>query len=336
MEYMQAQDKDIDVTQISEGEVFNTYPELCKALRCEVCGGNQKKKQLKEWQRYFNYEKDGNKFIITEVYNEPMSEEYRIAANAKYTGLIQNILLSYLSQQKQEVAYITQQGLWETFGMINERYMEMRERNRREELLNLSEDMTMFDINDFFKRSNTKFRDIVKVSLNSLKRRKLILFEEVYRVGVPIYDKYEYRGFEYRDATDSEKRYILKTERNLLKEFGFETDFQMFCSDKRDDYYDALDKFFQEEKGWRNVYYCYKFIYDKENIIEALGADEDVMKLNQLMVQALDTQADNNYNKKGITADNAVDRRFIERRPFYYHEGYPIRQRILTDNLIKR
>lgn len=326
----------LNTALLTEGQIFSGYPELCQTLNEQVCGGNQKKKQLKEWERYFRFEKDGRKFTIVEIYPEPLSEEYRVAANAKYTGLIQNILLSYLSQQKTEVAYITMQGLWEILGMINKRYTEMRERQNREQLLCLSDDMTMFDINDFFKRSNTKFRDIVKVSLNSLKRRKLILFEETYRIGEPIYDKNACRDFEYREATDTEKRYILKTEHDLLKKFGFETDFQMFCSDSREEYYSMLDHILLEEKDWRKVYFCYKFIYDRGNIVEAIEGNEQIMQLNQLIIQALDVQADNNYSKKGITSDTAALRLNVERNPFFYHEGYPARQRLLSNALVKR
>lgn len=335
MKAFQLDKKKLD--SLHQGDVFNNYPELCKATGMNIYDGYQKKKQLKELERYINYEKNGKQFIINEVYDEPLSEEYRIAANAKYTGLIQNILLSYLAQQKDETAYITQYNLWDILGMVNARYMRMREHDHREQLLTLSDDMTLFDVNDFFKRSNTKFRDIVKVSLNSLKRRKLLLFEEVYRVGVPIYDKYEYRGFEYRDATDDEKRYILRTEHNLLKEFGFETDFQMFCSNRREEYYDRLGEIFQEEKDWRNVYFCYKFIYDKENVIEAIENNNDVMEMNRLMIDALDTQADNNYAKRGESNMVAESGWVIgKKKAFCYYEGYPERQRVLSDNLIRR
>jgi hypothetical protein len=37
-------------------------------------GGNAKKAQIKEFERYFNYKKVGQKFIITEIYNEPLTK----------------------------------------------------------------------------------------------------------------------------------------------------------------------------------------------------------------------------------------------------------------------
>jgi len=327
---------EVDTTKITEGQIFDTYPELCRALGCEVYGGYQKTKQLKDFARYFKYEKSGKQYIITEIYTKPMSEEYRIAANAKYIMFVQNILLSYLSQQDNEIIYLTQQNLWMILGMINNKYTIMRTPHRREELMYLSEDMSIFDINHFFTRSNTKFRDIVKTALNSLKRRKLLLCDEVYRIGEIAGDDFFSSVMTYRDATDTERKYILRTERALLKEFGFETDYQLFSSDKRSLYYEKLEKIFQREKGWNNVYMCYKFIYDKSNIIAAINEDEEVKRMNDLIVDVLNEQAENNYKKYGVTADNMEERAIYEDRPFFYYQGYQNRQRLLTETLIRR
>lgn len=328
---------ELDTSKLTEGQVFETYPELCRALGCEPVKGNSKPKLLKEFERYFNYEKDGKRFIITEIYPEPISEEYRIAANAKYVTFVQNILLSYLSQQEEEIIYLSQQKLWTILGLVNNKYFTMRASHRREDLMKLSKDMSMFDINHFFTRSSLKFCDIVKNALNSLKRRKLLLYEEPHRIGELVTDHDFFRSdIIYRDATDTEKKYILKTERKTLKEFGFENTNQMLMSNKRIAYYEKLDKIFKEEKDWVHVYSCYKFIYDKSNIVEAINEDIEIQQMNQLVIDALNEQAENNYKKKGFTSDSAAIRVFDEDNPFFYYKGYQERQRILTDNLIRR
>ena len=329
---------ELDTSKLTEGQIFDTYPELCRTLGCEVYGGYQKTKQLKDFGRYFNYEKDGKKFIITEIYPEPMSEEYRIAANAKYVAFIQNILLSYLSQQEEEIVYITQQQLWTILGMVNNKYFLMRAPHRKEDLMKLSDDMTMFDITHFFSRSGMKFQDIIKTSLDSLKRRKLLLYERPYRIGELISDDdfFFHSGVVYREATDNEKKYILRTEKKIMNGLGFSDSFKLHASDKCITYYDKLEKTFKEEKGWNNVYLCYKFIYDKNNILEEINENEDVKKMNELIIEVLNEQAENNYKKKGYTSDSAVLRMFDEDNPFFYYKGYQERQRILTDNLIRR
>ena len=327
---------ELDTSKITEGQIFETYPDLCRALGCEPVKGNSKPKLLKEFERYFSYEKDGKKFIITEIYPEPMSEEYRIAANAKYVGLIQNLLLPYLAQQEGEITYVRKLKLWMILGMINSKYILMRAPHRKDDLMELSEDMTAFDINHFFSRSSTKFYDIIRTSLNSLKRRKLLLWEEPYRIGEVI-NVNNYRSeIIYRDATDAEKKYILKTERKVLKEFGYDSDYQIKTGNKRIAYYDRLSEIFKEEKGWVDVFSCYKFIYDKNNILEVINEDNDLKQLNEVIIQTLNEQAENNYKKKGYTSDNAVLRMFDEDKPFFYYEGYQRRQQVLTEALIRR
>ena len=57
--------------QIKKGDVYKNYKELCSALQESVKGGDSKISQLKEWSRFFNWKRQGYKFIITEIYNEP-------------------------------------------------------------------------------------------------------------------------------------------------------------------------------------------------------------------------------------------------------------------------
>lgn len=51
---------------IYEGLVVKSYRQLCELLEIEITGGNSKKAQLKELERFVKYHKEGNKFIIDE------------------------------------------------------------------------------------------------------------------------------------------------------------------------------------------------------------------------------------------------------------------------------
>ena len=58
--------------------------------------GNAKKAQLKEWARYFDYQKDGNKFIITEVFDEPLDKYDARTFNSGgsiYTNDLQTLIM---------------------------------------------------------------------------------------------------------------------------------------------------------------------------------------------------------------------------------------------------
>ena len=62
---------------IATGEVFKNYSALCTALDEPQKTGKSKQLQLLDWQRYFAYEKQGHKFIITEIFEEPKSTVYK-------------------------------------------------------------------------------------------------------------------------------------------------------------------------------------------------------------------------------------------------------------------
>lgn len=321
------------IGQLHVGQVFKNYPALCKALNLEPGGGNKKKKQLKELQLYLNYEVNNREYIITEIYDTPKTQPEKIAANSKYVSFVENILLSHLSKQKEETAYVTQQSLWTILGMVNDRYFPMRE--RKEELLSLNEKMDMVDINDFYTRSNLKFRDIIKRSIASLKRRKLIMCEETFKIGVGQYVSSTFESVDYHDASDAEKRYIIRTQHNLLKKYGCKDEFELFFRKDKGAYYEELNEVFYKEKGWRNVFFCYKLVFNKDNVLEEINEQDEILEFNEVILETLDTQADNNYAKKGIAASNALERYQNEKNPFFYFENYPSNQRILSENLIK-
>lgn len=327
----------LNIDNITEGQIFESYPELCRALGCSIYGGYQKTKQLNDFLRYFDYEKIDKRYVVKEVYAVPKETDTRTASNAKYVPVIHNILLSHLSKQSNDNVYMTQKHLWILLGLINEDYLIMRESHRIEELVKLSDDMSMIDIKDFYRRSGMKFRDIIKRSLDSLVRKEVIdSYKEVYRIGTIVSgDDFYYSGIEYRDATDSEERYIKRIKKQLLEEFGHKTEF--FTDDnKRNRFYDKFDRALGERRGWAKVYSCYKITRKKDVPVPDIDEESERKRLNQLIIDVLNEQAEDNYQKKGITADNATERSFDEEKPFFYYKGYQNRQRILTEALIRR
>lgn len=57
------------------GMVVKNYKELCNLLGQEIKNGKSKKYQLEEFSRYFDWEKSGQKFIITDIYDTPLTKE---------------------------------------------------------------------------------------------------------------------------------------------------------------------------------------------------------------------------------------------------------------------
>lgn len=67
----------VDTSGFAVGMVIKNYKELCNLLGQEVKSGKSKKLQLEDFKRYFDWEKSGQKFIITDIYDTPLTKEDR-------------------------------------------------------------------------------------------------------------------------------------------------------------------------------------------------------------------------------------------------------------------
>ena len=78
---------------------------MCKLLNIKQTSGYAKNKQLEELQSYCNYHKDGHKFIIDKVIENPVItlDEILKNKNNKYITLLADIVLEYLYNQLTEL-----------------------------------------------------------------------------------------------------------------------------------------------------------------------------------------------------------------------------------------
>ena len=58
------------IENLKVGQVIKSYRELCKLLEIKISAGSSKKAQIKEFNRFVKYHKEGNKFVIDEIYDE--------------------------------------------------------------------------------------------------------------------------------------------------------------------------------------------------------------------------------------------------------------------------
>ena len=60
-----------NIEKIYKGQRINNYKVLCDLVGWKVSAGDSKSYQLKDLKRYCKYKKDGNAFIIDEIFNIP-------------------------------------------------------------------------------------------------------------------------------------------------------------------------------------------------------------------------------------------------------------------------
>ena len=265
-----------------------TYKDLCDKLDIPYySSGNQKKAQLKELQRCFEFENVNRKLIITKIYDEPLPKIRNVAANALYVKYVECILLSHLSKQPDNKIYMTNQQLYYLLGMVNERFIEYAKNYKL--LEDKSNNLTYIDIKEFYERCNANLPDILNSSLNSLVRRVLIEHDKVYMIGIKNNDG----ELIYHEADDDERSEILKVKREVMTKFGVEIEIQIYLQGKKEEYYEELDKEFKDQYDWYKVYQTNKIIYCQKTAIQALPADK--VKLQKLM---LNNEVINKFNKQ--------------------------------------
>ena len=118
------------IQNLKQGQVIKNYKELCKILDIKVGAGNTKLAQLKELERYCKYKKDGNKFVIEEIYNNPLAKVDGRGKSAGsrnnykgiYAELADKLILDYLNSFNKSVINTTNNVIAEKIGLINHNF----------------------------------------------------------------------------------------------------------------------------------------------------------------------------------------------------------------------
>ena len=337
---------------LASGEI-HTYKTLCETLDEQRFSGNSKVKHLKELSRYFDfyYDKEMKRYIIRDTYDTPLPP--LSAANILYANHIKVILLTYLATHANEeegAIYISSQYLYKALGMINQQYIDMKSKDRKGELreslkkeLEEKNKKTFFDIEDktlnyyiknFYDRCRSKFSSIVESSLKSLDKQNYLTHCKAYNKYEKIFNeegedtgKTQYAGH----STDVETSDFLTIEVDIMKEFGFKTDQDIWFGGRTEEYWCRVNEEVQIlYPEISHIYRCHKIICSKENALKALSQEQvskEMHQLNEKILNYIDTQAENNVGRS------------IEKNPEdtskHLSSRYVDAQKYLSNKLIK-
>lgn len=312
-------DDHIDTSGLEIGMVVKNYKEMCRILRQEVCGGDSKKAQLKEWARYFLWEKKGQKFIILDIYDSPLSKEDGRQNKNIYVQYIGVILIKILSKQRSSKTpfYITTNQMWKLLGMINNNYKNISLDDLNDRITDYK--VSSFDMKKFYQRCNQRLRDILFSSLNRLEDRALIRYE--IETVIVFYDGEE---TVFLPANDQQKKMILKSERKVLKDMGLESKQHAYAKFKETEFFERVNAYLQEWYGWEYTFNRIKINYNKSDVLETVREDEMKLKndfeeiklqrlgLNDRVIEALyknaQTIMDNRHKKADEEYQKALDK----------------------------
>lgn len=363
VEIIETQDKtltELNTSNLREGLVVKNYKSMCSLLECDVCGGDSKKSQLKNWKRYFNYEKSGQKFIITEIYDTPFpSEDARKLKEGLYVKYIELLLLKYLSSCDGYQTKITKSNLYQILGLTNKNYYQLKSADNPYAIANIKNSIkencdtlvTEFDIHHFQQRAEAKLNKILYTALDSMSKRFLIKYHTEYVLRVPREDGQS--GYELEVASPRQVSLILEAQHRILDGMGYENITQVALRYKLKEFNERVDNYLSEHYGWLGFFSQLSIIYIndigreiplKAEEIRKLAPSVQRKQLNQIVIKSLNQQAheryDKNYNKAlDLMIEDSERRGFgikEEDSPkfFQYYPTYIEAQLELADYLI--
>lgn len=234
-------DGKMDISKIKKGAIFKNYKDMCQIINESIKTGEAKQNQLEDWQRYFEYEKNGRKFKINKVYTKPKLK----LSSIKYREIIKALVLDLLIHNKdRNNIQISNKKLLKQLEIVNNNYFYAQ--NKQSKLAAYTQ-IPIADIKDFYNSSGSLLKNNIDRALVELQKEAIIICDKITYICKlhPIIDKadngeemvrekIEKDQFgdnkkvkiidgnfveEYRPATEKEKDYILQVTNEKMIEY---------------------------------------------------------------------------------------------------------------------
>lgn len=268
----------MNLDNLTEGLIVKNYKEMCNLLDVEVKTGNSKRGQLKEFERYFKYTKQGHKFIIEEVFTEPKPKvDGRVnnggnIANTKYEDLMDRLIINLL---------ISYEYIEESFSSLMNNYFDFFTKEydklfkvgykRYAEINGLGKGVTM----TYQQKVSNIVEGCLETSLNRLHRQNIINYDK--RILI--------RGNDFEtDFADPEMEYLIAdTESKVYKELDM-TPFARSNPRKNRQFKNKVSEYL-DIMSYYNVY-CFELVDKAMDYVEE-DRDELVRRFINSVVDAV-------------------------------------------------
>lgn len=270
----------ININNLKEGQTIKNYKELCNILEVKISNGNSKIKQIKEMDHYFKYRKEGNKYIIEEIYINPTISINELK-QGKYIKQLSNIILEYLYNSN-ELDQVPLFKLLNILGVTNINYENVNK--YRKEYSQIAE-IHLASIYYFYSNTKMEFKRIIESCLNNLKKRRILNWNTC----VMIIDNNTNKI--YKGDKETEKL-IIDTEYIALKELNKSNMFELMKDKKALKQFNELVRL---ETGGLNYYYAYDLTVGNIALkCEYETIQKEKEELNNLIIGKLDNTFNSN------------------------------------------
>jgi hypothetical protein len=273
----------MNLNELHVGMEIKNYKEFCQLVGEKEKSGKSKKIQISEWQRYMNLERVGQKIIVKEIFDFPVEkiDSRRGREVIPYLEHSRKLILDLLAGEESGGNIVfSKHVLLKMLNMTNENYRVGKNHiHKIAKMMELNEN----NVYSFFNETSKKLTDHLEKTLQSLRNQALIFWNTEYwisyvvenepvkfkcktdqfgnkrRTPVTISEDRECMIIEKRKATDIEVEYILKTEREVLLNFGY--------NNKRDIvYYGKYNEYIEEVCNKLLEHYNIEYHFLKYNI----------------------------------------------------------------------
>ena len=311
--------------------VVKNYKTMCQLLEENECTGNSKKSQLKRWSRYLHWINDGHKFVIKEIYEEPLPvEDGRSDGNrAMYVRLIEWLLAQDLSKREGYTHTLTRKKWWNLLGMVNWRYKSIS----NDTIKSVSSLHTDTEIQWFYNRSYSILNEILRNALRSMCDRALIDYEIQTIIVKP--------NSEWFKASDSDIAKLQTVRRSVLKEMGLAKEKEAFYRGVQNEYYHKVNSIIKQQYQWVRYFKQIKIIFNPKNISDAIPElEQEINRERRRQIiddkkSCLNNEVVNRMNRDAARRnDEAINNCCSGKGYFLFPIDYIEAQKSLTDYLI--
>jgi hypothetical protein len=320
----------MNIENIKTGMIVKNYKEMCKLLDEDIKAGKSKTLQDKEWKRYFSYQKEGNKFIVNEIFQEPKPKVdlRKNGNNTIYGDIIQKLILDLLVQGKNNGSvFLSTNKLLRALSMINSNYSYCKENvPRLSKFIQIDES----NIYEFYDTTHGNLKRSLETSLNQLKSKSLIFWKPCITVcmktanidtnefGDIKIDKIEHRNNkclftvdstiheEHRRATSEEIEIILEVEKDIMNEMNYDSKSDIVIHRAWKQFQKKVNEILFDRINILYYYESYEIICNRKHILIELNGFQNLL-LNDSDRKELKTSLNNTVSSK--LHSNAINRK---------------------------
>lgn len=352
-----------EISILKEKKEFKNYRDLCNHLNWEISEGNSKKKQLKELDLICRYSKNGNKFIIEEVYEDRADAEFKKACRVKYMDNLENIIMGYLLFRGDGRKCVASKNYFmKEVGLINNNFSLCKEYQfKTAKHLNVD----IRTVSEYFNLNTKSLKADLERALKNLSRMKLIDYnvvtllckhEKINDIEKYVFeereDKLGNKSLEcyithdaidsFTVATDEERDILLMAGRQSLEILGLRDITEVYSKGKAIEYYELVKNFTRFKiPNYKFSYEGYDIIFRKEAIERELirrgypnwtelDKEDNLTKVNEGTVKKLELNA----NKRQTKAKK--EEYISSKKSNRIQEEYLIHTNTLSDTVINK